>query len=70
MGYSPYLKVSILKITNTNSIVNIDEEDSLVEFLAYDETYNLAICIKCQYALPLEWICKHFKDSHKVKVRL
>lgn len=60
----------VLKLTSTNSIVNIDKEDSLVEFLSYDKTYKLAICIKCQYALSLEWICKYFKDSHQVKVRL
>jgi len=49
-------------------IVDIDEEDLLVQYLKYDGEYNLAICIECRYALPLEWIHNHFKKSHKVKV--
>ena len=48
--------------------MEIDEEDEIVENLRYDSDYNLAVCLGCQYALPLEWINKHFKNNHKVKV--
>jgi hypothetical protein len=48
--------------------VQVEAEDVLVENLRYDGDYNLAVCIECEYALPLEWIKKHFKDGHKVKV--
>ena len=49
-------------------IVIVDEEDVLVHHLRYDGNYNLAVCIECQHALPMEWIKTHFKDSHKIKV--
>ena len=52
----------------TDFILDVDEDDLLVEYLRYDGDYNLAVCIKCNYALPSEWIRNHFKDSHKVKV--
>jgi hypothetical protein len=48
--------------------VDLDEENDLVKYLKYDSAYNLAVCIDCGYGLPLEWIAKHFKDVHKVKV--
>jgi hypothetical protein len=48
--------------------VDVDEEDLLVQYLRYDGEYNLAVCIECKYALPLEWIHNHFKKSHKIKV--
>jgi hypothetical protein len=48
--------------------VQVNEEDILVKSLRYDGEYNLAVCIDCEYALPLEWIKKHFVDRHKVKV--
>jgi hypothetical protein len=49
--------------------VDIDEEDLLVQYLRYDGEYNLAICIKCEYALPSEWIAPHFKGTvHKLSV--
>jgi hypothetical protein len=54
--------------TKTDFIVYIKEEDLLLQYLGYDGNYNLAVCLKCEYTLPLEWIYKHFKDSHKVKV--
>jgi hypothetical protein len=48
--------------------VDVDEEDSLVQYLRYDGEYNLAVCIECEYALPLEWIAPHFKKVHKLSV--
>ena len=48
--------------------MDVDEEDVLVKCLRFDGDYNLAVCIECEYALPLEWIQKHFNDKHKVKV--
>jgi hypothetical protein len=48
--------------------VDIDEEDLIVESLKYDGEYNLAVCIKCEYALPREWIAPHFKKIHKLSV--
>jgi len=52
----------------TDFIVDVDEQGLLVQYLKYDSDYNLAVCIECKYALPLEWIHNHFKKSHKVKV--
>jgi len=46
----------------------VDLEDALVEYLRYDGNHNLAVCIQCGYALPLEWIAKHFKDIHMLSV--
>ena len=62
-----------LKVINpiklkTNSIVDIDEEDLIVQYLRYDGEYNLAVCIKCEYGLPREWIASHFKKVHKLSV--
>jgi len=51
-----------------NVIVDVDEEDLLVQYLRYDGEYNLAVCIKCEHALPQEWIAPHFKNSHKLSV--
>lgn len=62
------LKVINYNTEKTDFIVNVDEEDSLVQSLRYDGEYNLAVCIECKYALPLEWIRKHFSDKHNVKV--
>jgi hypothetical protein len=47
---------------------NINNEDPLIDILRYDSTYQLAICVGCEFALPLEWITKHFKDTHKLMV--
>ena len=46
----------------------LDEGDDLVQYLRYDGSYNLAVCVKCEYGLPMEWIEKHFKDHHGIKV--
>ena len=54
--------------TNTDFIVDVDEEDLLVQCLRYDGEYNLAVCIKCEYGLPQEWIAPHFKNVHKLSV--
>ena len=48
--------------------MDIDEDDLLVQHLRYDGDYNLAVCMECEYALPLEWIRGHFNVRHKVKV--
>jgi len=50
---------------NTNVKVNRNQEDVFVEYLRYDGEYNLAVCMDCKYALPREWIHKHFRDCHK-----
>jgi len=55
-------------MTTTDFIVDVDEEDLLVQYLRYDGNYDLAVCIKCEYALPLEWIAPHFKTIHKLSV--
>jgi len=55
-------------MTKINFTVDIDEEDLLVQHLRYDGEYNLAICIKCEYGLPKEWIAPHFKNIHKLSV--
>ena len=47
----------------TNIVVIIDKENDL------DGSYHIAVCLKCEYSLPLEWIRKHFEDHHN-KVRL
>jgi hypothetical protein len=52
----------------TNFIVDVDEQDLLGQYLRYDGDHNLAVCVECKYALPLEWIHNHFKKNHKVKV--
>jgi hypothetical protein len=62
------LKVSNPRMTKTDCTVDIDEEDLLVEFLRYDGEYNLAVCTKCEYGLPKEWIAPHFKSIHKLSV--
>jgi len=62
------LKVINSNTLKTNCIVDIDEEDLIVESLKYDGEYNLAVCIKCEYALPREWIAPHFKKIHKLSV--
>jgi len=62
------LKVIDCHTKKTDFIVNVDDEDLLVQSLRYDGDYNLAVCIECKYALPLEWIRKHFNDKHNVKV--
>ena len=54
--------------TTTDFLVEVDELDLLGQYLRYDGEYNLAICVECKYGLPLEWIHKHFKKVHKVKV--
>ena len=46
----------------------MDLDDALVEYLRYDGEYNLAVCIKCEYGLPREWIASHFKKIHKLAV--
>ena len=46
----------------------MDLEDALVEHLRYDGNHNLAVCIACEYALPMEWIEPHFKKIHKLLV--
>jgi hypothetical protein len=52
----------------TDFIVDVDEEDLLVQYLRYDGNYNIAVCIKCEYGLPQEWIAPHFKNIHKLSV--
>jgi len=49
-------------------IVQLDFENTLVEHLHYDGTYQVAVCDKCKHALPKEWIKGHFKDVHQVLV--
>jgi len=55
------LKVINHRMKKTDFIVDVDEEDLLVQYLRYDGDYNLAVCIECEYALPLEWICTTFQ---------
>ena len=62
------LKVINHRERKTDFIVDVEEEDLLIQYLRYDGDYNLAICIECEYALPLEWIRKHFQDKHNIKV--
>jgi len=52
----------------TDSLVDVDEEDLLVQHLRYDGNYNIAVCTKCEYGLPREWIEPHFKKAHKLSV--
>ena len=61
-------KVINNRVKKADLIVDVDEEDLLVQYLRYDGEYNLAICIKCEHALPQEWIAPHFKNSHKLSV--
>ena len=49
-------------------VVGLDCENDLVEYLRYDGMHNLAVCMKCEFALPMEWVQKHFKDHHKILV--
>jgi len=49
-------------------IVDVNEEDLIVQYLRYDGEYNLAVCTKCEYGLPHEWIAPHFKSIHKLSV--
>jgi len=62
------LKVSNHYVPMTDFTVHVDEEDLLVQSLKYDGEYNLAVCIKCEYGLPREWIASHFKKVHKLSV--
>jgi hypothetical protein len=62
------LKVSNHYVPMTDFTVHVDEEDLLVQSLKYDGEYNLAVCIKCEYGLPREWIVSHFKSIHKLSV--
>ena len=55
-------------MTKTDFTVDVDEEDLLAQSLRYDGAYNLAVCIKCEYGLPQEWIAPHFKNIHKLSV--
>lgn len=48
--------------------MEVDDEDPLAKKLNYDGIYGLAVCMDCSYALPLEWIEKHFKEVHKLSV--
>ena len=48
--------------------MDVDEEDWLVQHLRYDDNYNIAVCTKCEYGLPREWIEPHFKKAHKLSV--
>ena len=51
-----------------NHLVAVDRENDLMENLHYDGIHQLAVCIKCEFALPTEWVQKHFKDHHKITV--
>ena len=51
-----------------NYLVTVNRENDLVENLRYDGLHNLAVCVKCEFALPMEWVQKHFKDHHKIIV--
>jgi len=55
-------------MTKTDFAVDIDKEDLLVQYVKYDGEYNLAVCTKCEYGLPQEWIEPHFKNVHKLSV--
>jgi len=55
-------------ISEANHLVSVDKEDELMNSLRYDGTYNLAVCVKCEFALPMEWVRKHFNDHHKITV--
>ena len=61
-------KVSNHGITKIDFTVEVDEEDLIVQCLRYDGEYNLAVCTKCEYGLPQEWIVPHFKNIHKLSV--
>lgn len=52
----------------SNYLVAVDRENELVENLRYDGIHHLAVCVKCEFALPIEWVQKHFKDHHKIVV--
>jgi len=47
------LKVINLRKMKTDFIVDVDVEDLVVQYLRYDGNYNLAVCIECEYALPI-----------------
>jgi len=53
---------------NLTFIVHLDYNNVLVEHLHYDGIYQVAVCDKCKYALPKEWIKGHFKDVHQILV--
>ena len=55
-------------MTKTDFVVDVDDEYLVGQYLRYDGDHNLAVCIECEYALPMEWIHKHFNVKHKVKV--
>ena len=62
------LKVINYRMKKTDFLVDVDEEDLLVQHLRYDGNYNIAVCTKCEYGLPREWIAPHFKKAHKLSV--
>ena len=43
-------------LIDSNYVVDLDKDDAYTEYLRYDGTYKLAVCVDCGYALPLEWI--------------
>jgi uncharacterized protein YlaI len=55
-------------LNGANYKVQVDNEDPLAKKLRYDGIFNLAVCTDCSYALPSEWIEKHFKDVHNIPV--
>lgn len=59
---------NVVNLLTTNASVSIDKENDLMEYLRYDGIHQLAVCVKCEFALPMEWVRKHFKDHHKIAV--
>jgi len=59
---------NMINPVKANQLVSVDRENDLVENLRYDGMHNLAVCMKCEFALPMEWVQKHFKDHHKIMV--
>ena len=35
------------------------------QYIVYNSTYHILICRKCRYAIPQDWITRHFRQLHK-----
>ena len=35
------------------------------EYVTYNTTYHILICRQCGYAIPQDWIMRHFRQLHK-----
>jgi len=43
------------------------EQGTTVLPLAWNETYNIAICTGCRIGIPFDWIITHLKDNHGLR---